>query len=103
MDPSPPGASGTQLAEKGTVPFSSGCRIENAPLEPDPVDTGGGSADMKTASQPATSADYGTAFPNSRKVYEEKTISIGRSEDASGGSSQPPPRLRRSADLSAEA
>jgi phosphomethylpyrimidine synthase len=41
-------------------------RIENAPLEPDPAETGGGSADM---------SDYGTAFPNSRKVYDEKIVS----------------------------
>src|SRR4029077_8219204 len=35
-------------------------RIEIKPLEPDPVQTGGGSADM---------SDFSTAFPNSQKVY----------------------------------
>ena len=29
---------------------------------------------MKSASSSATSADYGTSFPNSRKVYEEKVV-----------------------------
>src|SRR5437588_4440513 len=34
--------------------------IETRPLEPDPVETGGGSADM---------SEFSTAFPNSQKTY----------------------------------
>jgi phosphomethylpyrimidine synthase len=44
-------------------------------LEPDPVETGGGRADVATPVISSTpSADYGEAFPNSHKVYEEKTV-----------------------------
>src|SRR5262249_39647408 len=36
------------------------CGIESTPLEPEPVQTGGGSADM---------SDFSSAFPNSTKLY----------------------------------
>jgi phosphomethylpyrimidine synthase len=35
---------------------------------------------MKTAT-PAASTDYATAFPNSTKVYDEKTVAIARGDD----------------------
>src|SRR5687767_4469833 len=40
---------------------------------------------MKTASHPAASADYATAFPKSTKVYDEKVVSV-----CVDGSDQPP-------------
>jgi phosphomethylpyrimidine synthase len=49
----------------------------------DPVDTGGGSAAMQSASAVPSSADYGTAFPNSTKVYDEVTVPPAGGSDAS--------------------
>jgi phosphomethylpyrimidine synthase len=69
----------TSLNPPGASVRHDVARIENAPLEPDPVDTGGGSADMNTAASSFT-ADYGTAFPNSRKVYEEKVVATAAGE-----------------------
>jgi phosphomethylpyrimidine synthase len=54
--------------------------IENEPLEPDPVDTGGGRAAMNPATSSINSADYGASFPSSRKVYEDKVVRLDTGE-----------------------
>src|SRR5437588_12979222 len=59
--------------------------IETRPLEPDPVETGGGSADM---------SEFSTAFPNSTKTYVDgpQGVRVPMREIALSGE-QPPLRV----------
>src|SRR5262245_41352910 len=56
--------------------------IENRPLEPDPVQTGGGSADM---------SEFSSAFPNSRKILVAgpQSVRVPRREIALSGGHAP--------------
>jgi phosphomethylpyrimidine synthase len=50
---------------------------------------------MSTASHHTTSADYGTAFPHSRKVHDEKDVALGAvAGSASETHTDPPPSVR---------